>query len=75
MSKDKCVICGDPSPYDFDVDINYRHFYVEGAGQLCQDCYLNMNNENIAVPKKLIKQYPNDSELGQKVRELYYKKK
>ena len=34
-----CVVCGVETPYKFGDNINFRNFYVEGAGQLCQTCY------------------------------------
>ena len=47
MSKDKCITCGKETPYHLDVNIEYRSHYVEGAGQLCKQCwdktYENLN--------------------------------
>lgn len=37
--KDKCVLCGEETPYLMTENINNRHFYIEGAGQLCKDCH------------------------------------
>ena len=34
-----CVVCGIETSYKFGDNINYRNFYVEGAGQLCKTCY------------------------------------
>lgn len=39
MAKDKCVMCGEETPYDETVHIDLRVGYIEGAGQLCIDCY------------------------------------
>jgi len=36
---EKCVICGVDTKVPVDEHINKRDFYVEGAGQLCQNCY------------------------------------
>lgn len=33
--KDKCVICGQDSPYSIDTPIYNRYGYIEGAGQGC----------------------------------------
>ncbi len=41
MEKDKCILCGQDSPYEFETHIDYRVGYVEGSGQLCVDCYLS----------------------------------
>lgn len=75
MSKEKCVICGDTTIFDYETHIDYRHFYVEGMGQLCKDCYESNGEFKLQVPKSLILSHPNDSELGQKVRELYHRRK
>ena len=37
--KEKCVSCGVETSYDITENINYRSFYIEGAGQLCKECY------------------------------------
>ena len=36
---ENCVMCGTETQYKFGDNINYRNFYVEGAGQLCKTCY------------------------------------
>ena len=38
-TKDRCVICGCITEYDRFDHIDKRYHYVEGAGQLCPDCY------------------------------------
>jgi hypothetical protein len=38
-SIEHCIICGKETPYTYDVNINFRYGYVEGAGQLCKECY------------------------------------
>ena len=37
--KDSCVTCDKETPYRIDDHIDMRIGYVEGAGQLCFDCY------------------------------------
>ena len=37
--KDKCVTCGVESIYDKEEHIDFRIGYIEGAGQLCLDCW------------------------------------
>lgn len=39
MKIDVCVSCGKDTPYMNTENINNRHFYIEGAGQLCKECY------------------------------------
>ena len=36
---EKCVVCGKATVYTKDTLISERSGYVEGGGQLCQDCY------------------------------------
>lgn len=36
---EKCVVCGSNTGYLLVTPISDRQFYVEGAGQLCHDCY------------------------------------
>ena len=69
---EKCVVCGKETAYKFNDDINFRHGYVEGAGQTCQNCHsLGTHREYIAVPAVLIKETPNNYDLGEKVRAIY----
>jgi recombinational DNA repair protein (RecF pathway) len=44
---DKCVICGNETPYTKNTHINERKFYIETAGQLCEQCYKNLYEINI----------------------------
>ena len=37
--KDKCNCCGVETLYDKETHIDNRLGYIEGAGQLCLDCY------------------------------------
>ena len=73
MVKDTCVICGKETAYDFETHIDYRVGYVEGVGQLCGSCNKDGDSESyISIPKSMVKNYPNDFELGEKVRSIYY---
>jgi len=36
---DKCVLCGKETPYLRSTHIDMRYYYIEGSGQLCEDCY------------------------------------
>lgn len=36
---EKCVSCGEDTPYTFNENIFNRMWYVEGTGQLCETCY------------------------------------
>ena len=37
--KDLCISCETETEYSHDTSIDYRNYYVEGAGQLCKVCY------------------------------------
>ena len=39
---EKCISCGKDTEYTFDTHIDYRFGYIEGAGQLCKECYEKM---------------------------------
>lgn len=36
---DLCVNCKKETPYKTEVPVEYRDNYIEGAGQLCKDCF------------------------------------
>jgi hypothetical protein len=53
-----------------------RYGYIEGLGQLCEKCYnLGTNREQILVPVSTILNTPNNSELGEKIRKIYWETK
>ena len=79
MAKDKCIMCGAETPYEYETHIDYRYGYVEGAGQCCRDCYdgkkstpSNDHLQHFLVSYHTVKSTPNDAELGAKVREMYW---
>ena len=70
-----CILCGVKTTTLKTTHIDFRTGYIEGAGQLCRDCYMkgsSESREHITIPKHFIKTYPNDAELGEKVRQFYY---
>lgn len=79
---ERCISCGNDTPYDVSTHIDLRENYIEGAGQLCVNCAAlnkmfpespNMDHlKHIAVSVHTVKSTPNDAELGAKVRELYW---
>jgi hypothetical protein len=76
MSNEICILCGKETTIDINTHIDYRTGYIEGAGQLCADCYLKGSSEGremITIPKHYIKTYSNDFELGGKIRQYYHK--
>jgi hypothetical protein len=69
MNKEKCVICGKETPYDFETHIDMRIGYIEGVGQCCINCMEEkIDDDVICLPKKLI-----FDELGEKIRSLFFK--
>ena len=72
MAKDKCIMCGEETSYEFETHVDLRTGYIEGAGQLCSKCYSKgSDREHIMIPTHMIYNTPNDAELGAKIRELY----
>ena len=39
MEKELCVRCGKETAYGINTPIEMRRWYVEGAGQLCEECW------------------------------------
>lgn len=44
---EKCVICGNFTPYLYNTPISSREHYIEGGGQLCKTCYDKIYKEDI----------------------------
>jgi hypothetical protein len=38
IEMDKCVLCDKETKYPKNMHVDYRYNYVEGSGQLCDDC-------------------------------------
>ena len=80
---EKCVICGVDTQYRFRTPIDFRYNYVEGAGQLCPKCgskdeepiALDSHRNLFTVSEYTVLSTPNDQELGNKVRQLYWESK
>lgn len=81
-----CVICGKLTDVLVSTHIDYRYGYVEGCGQCCKECYNGKNNKEKNYIKEVMKNRttlitisaedilntPNDSDLGAKIREIYW---
>lgn len=39
QEKDKCIMCKKETEYTKNTHIDFRQYYIEGAGQLCKKCY------------------------------------
>ena len=70
-----CIMCGKETTTLKSTHVDFRYGYVEGAGQLCRECYLGEDRNLITVSGGIILDTPNDMELGQKVRQLYWDSK
>jgi hypothetical protein len=70
-----CILCGVKTNTLKTTHIDFRTGYIEGAGQLCRECYMKGNSESreyISIPKHFVKTYSNNAELGERVRKYYY---
>ena len=41
-----CARCGKPTPYSVETPITLRRYFVEGAGQLCPQCFRKLYGED-----------------------------
>lgn len=39
---DNCVVCGKQTKEEVNKHIDYRDYYVEGSGQLCKGCWVEI---------------------------------
>lgn len=72
---DMCVVCDRETPYKKETPIDWRIGYIEGAGQGCfqpSRCEQEKNQTHVIVTEEMIREIPNDSELGKNIRERYY---
>lgn len=70
-----CILCGCKTETLKSTHIDFRYGYVEGAGQLCRSCYLGEDRNLITINSRTILDTPNDYELGEKVRKMYWDSK
>ena len=70
-----CVMCSKKTTTLKTTHVDFRYGYVEGAGQLCRECYLGEDRNLITVNSRTILDTPNDAELGAKVRLMYWDSK
>lgn len=40
--KEPCVSCGLNTHINKNTNVDHRMYYIDGAGQLCQECYTNI---------------------------------
>ncbi len=46
VETEKCILCGAETNVPVNLHIDLRKNYVEGAGQLCDDCAKKINTSN-----------------------------
>ena len=57
IMKEICIRCGKETEYAISAPVNMRKYYIEGSGQLCEQCFYelypvpaslqrNLGNEN-----------------------------
>ena len=52
--KDKCILCGEETPYKKNEHIDFRDFYIYGVGQLCRKCFDESLHERVnSLPHSL----------------------
>ena len=37
--KELCIRCNKPTPYDINFPVDRRKYYIDGSGQLCEECW------------------------------------
>ena len=70
-----CIQCGVETDTLKTTHIDFRIGYIEGAGQLCRQCYMASSRNLITIDERTILDTPNNEELGAKVRQRYYESK
>ena len=40
--KELCIRCGKETEYDINTPVKVRRYFIEGAGQLCEDCFQDL---------------------------------
>lgn len=70
-----CIMCSKETTTLKTTHIDFRYGYVDGAGQLCRECYLGEHRNLITINSRTILDTPNDTELGAKVRQVYWDSK
>ena len=76
--KDVCVICGKDTPYTIETHIYNRIGYIEGTGQGCHNpiiCSQDRAKSTFMISEALIHNTPNDTDLGYRIREIYWNHK
>lgn len=46
LETEKCILCGVDTGILVDLPVDARRYYVDGVGQLCEDCYIKVDSHN-----------------------------
>ena len=61
---ENCIRCGRPTPYNQSTPVDIRKWYVDGSGQLCEQCFSQLYSSSSAfcnTPTQA-KEYQKDKE-------------
>ena len=48
IKNEKCILCGKDTGIPFNEPINYRKYFIDGCGQLCEDCFDSLKYASIS---------------------------
>ena len=57
IKSEKCILCGKNTGIPFNDPIDDRKYFIDGCGQLCEDCFDRLQYESISKNK------PSDAEM------------
>ena len=57
IKSEKCILCGKDTGIPFNDPIDDRKYFIDGCGQLCEDCFDRLQYESISKNK------PSDAEM------------
>lgn len=50
--KEKCIRCGRETEYEVFTPVTVRTFFIEGSGQLCEECFSQLYGSSLPKPIK-----------------------
>lgn len=51
---ERCIRCGKETEYTTDTPVALRYCFVDGAGQLCRECYAKLNDRKAGDNEALV---------------------
>lgn len=49
--RESCIRCGEPTDILIDTPIDRRKYFVEGAGQMCEKCWIEVYDKETGISK------------------------